>query len=89
MVILYNKMTKKMYVLMGSKLAHIGKGMDFQLAATLPTEQQIVFKPTTDYLICPNFFEFNVYKQANVNIAIRSRMLSSTIILFPVGLVIC
>ena len=63
--------------MIGFEPAHNGKGTDFRLAATLPTELSMLTtkslqKHTWLLNMPPKCFEFNVYKQANVNIAIRS-----------------
>ena len=64
-----------MKALMGFEPAHNGNRMDFLLAVTLPTELSML---TTYHIwllnMPPKCFDFNVYKQAHVNIhvAIRS-----------------
>ena len=69
---------KEMKAFMRFKPGHDGKRMDLQLAATQPTELSIrttnSFQKrhlTSEYAI-PKCIDFNVYKQANVNIVIRS-----------------
>ena len=77
MKIVYNKNDEKeIKSLMGFEFAQKGKRIDFLLAATLSTElskrQQIVFKPIPDLNMPPNFFYFNVNKQANVLILVNN-----------------
>ena len=76
MKLLYNKNDEKeMKALMGFVPAPIGKIMDFLLVANLPTELSMLktnsFQNHNWLLnMPPKCFNFNVYKQANVNIAI-------------------
>ena len=77
MKILYNKKDEKeLKGLMGFKPAHNGKRMNF-LLTTLSAELSML---TTNHFhnhtlllnMPPKYYDFNVYKQANVNIAIRT-----------------
>ena len=78
MKIVYNKNDEKeIKALMGLEPGHNGKRMDLLLVATLPTELPILTTNTFQNHTCllnmpPKCFYFYGYKQADVNIVIRS-----------------